>query len=206
MEGWLEKAWSLLGSRWKEIVLVAAAVVIVIAVVWIVVSYMENKRLMGEVEYYEIMKIGDEAARVTALEGFIRGHEGEAVSLLGRMWLGSYYDGKGDKEKAAGYYNEVIQASTGKPICYVAIDALAPVYVDMGRGGEAADLYLKIAVLDSNPDPYLSRFKAASIYEVAGDPAKAEEIYKGLIGDEKTPEKIRYKTEEQLLWMEASGD
>lgn len=180
--------------------------VIAIIVIMIVANHREAKSLEAEAEYYEIMKVADAPERARVLEGFAKKHEGKNIAMLADMWLGAYYDEKGESEKSVSFYEKVVQSSGNKPIHYIAIDALAPVYAGLGRAGDAAELYIKAAGEKANPEPYYSRYRAASMYEISGDPNRAKEIYTSLIKDEKSPSVVKLKAEEQVLWLETSKD
>lgn len=201
---WLDQAWRWLETRWKIISLSALVIILIVSGGWLIVNYGQERNLMTQLEYFEIMKVEDGAARALRLEEFANIHRGKDVSSLAYMWLGSYYYDNGDFPRSAGFYNDVIQGSKGKLMQFIAIDSLAPVYIGMGKIDDAAELYLEAAKERYNPRPYLSRFKAASVFELSGNFTRAEEIYNDLIADGKTPTAIKLKAEERLLWIVAS--
>lgn len=201
---WIIHIWEWLEPRLKTLLIILVAVLLVIAVVWVAVKRKESKNLKAQLEYFEIMKVEDEAARNLKLEDFVKEHEGEEVVYQVMMRLGEYNYKKGNLEEAAKYYKNVIDDTAGELMYYLALDAIAPVYAELGKAERAAELYENASNLSSDPNPFLSKLNAAKYYNLAGNKDKAKEIYEGLIADEKTPPSTKIKAEEQLLWIALS--
>jgi predicted negative regulator of RcsB-dependent stress response len=196
--------WGWLEPRLKPILIVVIAVVVIVAVVWITVKRQESRALKAQIEYFEITKVDDEVARILKLEDFAKKFSGEDVSFQALMTLGEYNYKNGKLEESAGFYGRVVDNSGSSLIHYLAVDALSPVYVDMGKAKKAAELYLESSDLSSDPNPYRSKLKAAGLLLLAGESKRAGEIYEGLVADEGTPAKFKLKAEEQLLWIAVS--
>lgn len=199
---WAEHVWRWAVPRWRYLLLV----IVVIAAGFAVNEYNKRRSSKAELEYAEIMEIKDDDARLLRLEEFANKHREKDLASQALMLLGSYNYGRGDKDKAAEFYKKVIDSTGNDLIETAAINAVAPIYVDMKRFNDAADLYLRIAMPGSSPWPYLAKYNAGYVYEQAGDMAKAREIYKGLSEDEKTPPDVKFKAEEKLLWIAATRD
>lgn len=198
------KIFSWFEDRTKPLLVFILAVVVIGSVIWITVKKMESRELKAQLEYSEIMKLDDEPARILKLEEFSVKHKGELISFQVLVDLGRYYFNKGEFEKAAGYLEDVVNNTEGDIINYLAVDALAPVYVALGKPESAAELYLKKSAFSSNPDPYIFKYNAGKMFQLAGNVQKANEIYQELVENEKTPTKTKLKAEEQLLWIAVS--
>lgn len=183
---------------------VGLAIILIVSASFVVARHKEDRGSAAQVEYFGITKVDDEELRMSKLEEFAEKYKGMDVALQALMLLGEESSKKSDFEKAVEYYTRALEESKGKQIYFVAVDALGRVYVDMGRFGDAVDLYLKTAEVVSNPWPYLSKYQAASVYELSGDNEKAVEIYNSLISDVQIPASVKLKAEEQLLWLSAS--
>lgn len=200
----MDKAWKQLEANWKQIVLAVTAIILIAVIGFAFAKYKEGRDLKAELEYAVIMEGKDDAARVSKMEAFAEQYRGEDASYIAYMGLGSYYHRNREFDKAVTDYNKVIDGTKGTPLYFLAVDALFPVYIDMGKPESAAEMCLNAASVDRDSYSYSYKFKAANAFEFSGDTQKASEIYKELIADEKTPTSTRAKAEEQLIWLAAS--
>lgn len=189
---------------WKPVVAVLVLVMIAVVGVVFYLKYDKNTELKEQIVFNKIMKIEDESTRILKLEEYVQASKNDKVVSQVMMELGAYYHQKGNNDKAVEYYSKVIDKVEGKPMYVVVVNALAPIYIDMGKFSDASDLYLKAAGTITNNWSYLFKLQAANAYELAKDGDKAKTLYKELIDTEKTPPEIKAKAEEQLLWMTAS--
>lgn len=201
---WFDTAYRWGKVHWKAICFVSMAVVTFLVLSGFIIYQQRRGEFNARLEYLEVEKIPDETLRAERFEEFARNHKGNEASKLALMRLGAYYTSIGGREKAIGFYEAVLGKSKGKPIYFIALDALAPLYIDSGRPADSVtDIYIKSSELHSCPNPYNLRMKAASLYLLAGDAARAEVIYQDIINDKNAPPIAVSKAREQLLWLTA---
>lgn len=193
-------------TRWKPISVVFLVVIVLTVSVSVIVKHMHSKKVSAQAEFFEILKIEDEGVRLVKLEEFAEAKKNHDLSIQALMALGQYHYTKGDFAKASSSYEKAVNGSKNSLVYFVALDAWAPILIQLDRADEAAGFYLEASKMKLNPWPYRSKYEAASIYVLNGEKEKAEAIYNKLINDEKSPAGIKIKSEEDLLWLSAKKD
>lgn len=177
------------------------AVIVIVVAVALIMSWRGNKIEIRQTGFYEISKIQNTDERAIKLEEFINEYPGTEVAFLADMWLGDFYRGKGDKEKAAAFFGDVVKETFGQPIYFVAVDAIVPIYIDLARYEDALTLLRGAIKLKSNPGPFEDELKLASVLELAGQLEEATQLYQKLAKDEKAPASVKLNAEERIVWL-----
>ncbi len=199
------RLWLWTTKNWKKLA-VAGVVLCVMIAGGLIGSHIHQQRVAAvQLEYYEMMKMPNGQDKIDKVMAFIDQHPKDDEAHLAEMWMGSYYQGKGDAEKAISTYETVLGKVGRSPLYYLAVEAIVPIYIENGKGEEGAKLYLEASDKKANSNADLFKLKAASVFELIGQMAEAKGIYQKLINDENISPEIKMKAEEQILWISASG-
>lgn len=201
LSNWLKDFLNAVGLYWRYIVYGLVAVVLIVVLGLAFFGYQSNRALKRQTEYYELSTLKDDASKVKKFEDFTEKYRGSEVSTLADMWLGTYYAKNGDKEKAVSFYERVSKVFNGDPVYFVAVDALVPLYADLGQFDKAISLLDDAIMFRSNPRIYEDRLLKGEMLEMAGKVEESEEIYKTLIDSDKTPADVKIKAEERIIWI-----
>lgn len=192
--------------HWKKIVAGLVVLVVVFALIWTVAIFLNSKAEHSAEKFFEITKLQDEGMKVTKMEEFVDKNAGSPSADQARMWLGGYYYEKGDLKKAIDLYKKVVEKRKGKPVYFIAIESLAPVYISNGEAEEAAELYIEAGKMATNPAPFTFKLKAAEIFKIAGKSDDARKILNEVIADKNASEEVKRQAQEKLLWVDISSN
>lgn len=197
---WLKGNW-----EWVAEVFIFGA--IAFAIVLGAGAYWRHRSMNAAEAFYaaERMEAGSEA-QIAKLGEIVESYPRAPAGQEAMMMLGNLYFDKKEYDKADDLFRQLVGRSRNHAIMQIAaLHRLAESELAGGDPKGAAETYLKAAADPHNIIGPASRFRAAACFEMAGDSAKAEQLYRQVIGDAKEEDRLlRDKSEERLIWIIAN--
>lgn len=200
---WLDHAYRWIESNWKQAIAGVVSLAVVVAVVFIAVSYFKSSGNKAKDLLFTAQKAaGQGQDAVTAYEKVIKEYPDSTSAQIARLELGNIFLGRNELTKAQEFIAPVAKAKN--PILRViGLNNLAAAKLSSGDAKGAAEAYMQAYNDAGNPAKGVSYFNAALAYKKAGDNDSARKIFEGLskeAAEFSTPE-LRERSKEQLIWM-----